>query len=340
MIHRHDIGSDEAKLRTVMFARALLVSLVLALMFVFQAESGGADLVPFRGVYWLVALQYLLLIVQGMAVSRGRAGDPKALATMQLVVDVAFVSALVFLTGGVASPFAFFYVFVILGAAVVLDRKGVYGFAAVASASYALLGFIQYAGALVPRYELGVVSEPLALEGAIFTVTVHIAAFVLVAMLGSYLVEERRAGESAVRRSSEQMRRLRDLHTGIVESISSGVMTIDRDGCITSINRAGCEITGFSLAELDLESVELLAPDFYKRIRAGKFFDAATGERGRWETRFRTKSGDVRYLGFSASRLDIEGAAEAGARRRLSGSDANSRNGAGLCPGREAPLAR
>ncbi|MBZ0252416.1 MAG: PAS domain S-box protein, partial [Candidatus Methylomirabilis sp.] len=163
-----------------------------------------------------------------------------------------------------------------------------------------------------PRYDLAPGEGAPAIEMTAMNAAVLIAANLIVALLASHLVEEIRRRDTAMASSGERMRRLSALHTGIVQSLGSGVLTVDREGRITSVNRAGAEILGFAEHELLLRPVEVAAPGFHKRIRSGELIDPSTGERGRWETVFPRRDGAERHLGFSASTLGVAGDPEAG----------------------------
>jgi two-component system sensor histidine kinase PilS (NtrC family) len=93
---------------------------------------------------------------------------------------------------------------------------------------------------------------PLALaeggaRGAIF---VHGAAFVATAALSGYLSEQLRStGERLAEREGD-LAAIRALHESIVQSVASGLLTVDREGRVTFLNRAGEQVMGLRSEEV------------------------------------------------------------------------------------------
>jgi len=299
-----------ASLRRLAFVRALLVGVVLGLTFLLQAQSGGADMEPFARVYRLIALQFALIIGQALVLKGDGPRSPSAFGAVQVALDVAFLTALVFVTGGVSSVYTFFYVFVILGAAISHGRVGAYSCATAASLCIGGLVAGEYWGWAPPRHLVQSDLPGAVVEVLIFTAAAQVAANVVVALLGSYLAGEIRSREQTIRSSDERMRRLRALHSGIVRSIGSGVFTTDSEGHITSVNRAGREITGFGEEALVGERLDAVAPEIYERLLAD--LEDTADDAPRSETTLVRGDGEERFIGYSVSPLDVEEGDEVG----------------------------
>jgi two-component system sensor histidine kinase PilS (NtrC family) len=84
----------------------------------------------------------------------------------------------------------------------------------------------------------------------------HAVAFVLTAALAAYLAEQlRSAGERLAAREVD-LAAMKVLHESIVQSLSSGLVTLDREGRITFLNRAAEQLTGLSLEAIRGDPVE------------------------------------------------------------------------------------
>jgi two-component system, NtrC family, sensor histidine kinase PilS len=282
-----DARADEAertRLTYVMAFRVGLVTLLLAAALI--AELGavaGEDASPVVGTLWaLIAATYGLTIIFALMLRRART---TWLATAQLAGDLVLTTALVHLTGNAESGFVFMYILVIVGAAFVLPRAAL----PTAAAAIAL-----YLGD-------GLLAQNLPLRALIRTLAVNAIAFAATAALAARLaIELRRAGEKLVSQAG-LLRDLAALHEHVIRGLTSGLVTVDRDGTILTFNDAAAAITGRAAADVvgqKLAAVMPAAADA-EALRRGEVVQevrAAGGER------------EARTLGISISPLsDGEG---------------------------------
>lgn len=113
---------------------------------------------PYAGVLAVAAAlgggNYLLYAWLGRARASAGPGLPvitNRLANAQIPLDLVCLTALVHLTGGVENPFAFYFVFHMIIASVLLSRRASYLQAALALALYLALTLLEYGG-LWPHY--------------------------------------------------------------------------------------------------------------------------------------------------------------------------------------------
>lgn len=213
---------------------------------------------------------------------------------LQLFVDVAFATAVVHFSGGADSFFGFLYLPVALYGAILFERRGAYGAAALASAGYGLaLWTAEYSG----TRELFGGPQPGTPLSALWVV--HTAALLLIALLGTALTRELRIAGEQLAESASSLRQLRDLHERTVESLTSGLLTTDLDGRITSFNPEAERISGRSAREvlgLDLETVLPGAREIVMVPRSPPI-------RPRARVAFRDHAGAERRLGLSGGVL-------------------------------------
>lgn len=191
-------------------------------------------------------------------------------ATAHVVFDVLLAGGLVALTGRAESVFIFMFLLAIVNGAILLGRRG---------ASLALLLSLGVYGAL-----LRIGGHLRGVPGT--TLWAHAAAFVATAALAAYLAEQLRStGERLAERESD-LADVTALHGAIVQSVASGLLTVDPRNRITFLNRAGEQITGLTADEVVGRPAGAVLPGF-----------AEDGRRG--EVDWTNARGDRLRLGFS-----------------------------------------
>ena len=97
---------------------------VVSLLTALALEAAGEDFstAEWRGFYATIALAFTAAVAYGVALPRVR--EPRRFAAINLVTDVAIVSALVHFSGGTESVFTFLYVVVAFYAAMLFERRG------------------------------------------------------------------------------------------------------------------------------------------------------------------------------------------------------------------------
>jgi two-component system sensor histidine kinase PilS (NtrC family) len=135
-----------------------------------------------------------------------------------------------------------------------------------------------------------------------YNLGIHLLGFIAIALLTSFLAENVSRAERLLEKKSEDYAELEVLHRDVIGSISSGLLTTDLEGNITSINRAGVEILRQGEAQLvgqKVWSCQLFAPEQWQRLTR------ASQKSGRLRDEVELRlSGEVVYIGFSLSELE------------------------------------
>jgi two-component system sensor histidine kinase PilS (NtrC family) len=235
-----------------MGARLALSLVSLGVAVALEAAGWIYSPAEWRGFYGTVIFALVATIGYGLILRRVR--RVKRFAVLNIATDIAIVSALVHLSGGSDSPFAFLYVLIGVYGAILLEPKGALICAVAGSLSY---GAVLLAGqrGWLPLRTIGPPDPTPVLLGMW---VVNAGGVVLVAWLASLLSAElRRAGEALEQRTSD-LSRLQTLHERTVESLKSGLLTTDLEGRITSFNSEAERITNQDRAcalGLDVEAV-------------------------------------------------------------------------------------
>jgi two-component system sensor histidine kinase PilS (NtrC family) len=277
-------------LARLLVARLVLAALafVLALALSRQEQTDAQVL----GLWAALALAFLSTAVSAALMSRVR-----RLATfgaVQLLADVAMVTALVHFSGGRVSAFGFLYLPIPVFGAVLFDRPGAYGAALLASAAYgaALLG------------TLG--ASP---EGAGFALwSAQTGALLVVALLASALTRELRVTGARLDASRARLFELRSLHERTVECLSSGLLTTDVERTITFFNPEAEHITGRRASDAIGRPLDEILPG------VGALADESGSAHGRMRSRVQVSGpdGELRHLGVAVSVLRGEDGRAAG----------------------------
>ena len=215
-------------------------------------------------------------------------------APVQIALDLGIITGIVYASGAQDSYFISLYLLAILMGSILFSRRGTF---LVAGFSFVLLGCITeitYYG-IIPRTAISTPS-PRALESWLGS---NLFAFFAVAYLGSLLAQTIQTKGVELERKSEALKDLQAFNNDIIESMRGGLLTVDLEGRILLINRAGAEITGHGFGLLRGQNVADVFPGFWP---------VEMDERGipralRKEVEVRTPAGATRFLGISISPL-------------------------------------
>ena len=281
-----------------MAARLLLMFAVFAgaLLWV-GAGRDGAEAAE-RALYGTLTFAFVSSAVCAAALKIVRRVD--VLSACQLVADLLAITSIVYFTDGARSLFSFLYLPLTVYAAMHFERVGAYATAAAASLCIAGLLWLDAAGAFGPGPRAAAWELRFAVWGA------HTGALLLVALLASTLARDTRLASARLASSASDLRELRSLHERTVESLTSGLVTLDTRGVVTSCNPEGARILERVRGEVVGAALDRVLPGAARLIERG----APSARRARLELEL--ANGDVRHLGVAASVLHADGSAPAG----------------------------
>lgn len=240
--------------------------------------------------YFLIGSTYFLTILYVIFLAKVK--HPLVFTALQLGLDLLFETALIAVTGGIESPFSFLYILTIVSASIFFYRKGGALMAAGATLFFGTMINLQYAQFLPFKSGVGLENKEI-----IYMLFLYMIAFFTVGILSGRLSE--RLHEKEVGFSD-----LRIFHEDIVQSMSSGLITTDLEGKITSFNRSASEITGFRPDEV----IGAIWWEFFSwedvRNRYRDLAQAGTSQR--FEGEIINKKGERCLLGVTISPLRNE----------------------------------
>jgi two-component system, NtrC family, sensor histidine kinase PilS len=166
---------------------------------------------------------------------------------IQSLCDVLLITGMIYATGGIHSIYSVFYPLVIIYSVFFLGRKGGFIVASISGIFYGLFADLEFYGVIYPLFSIPI-PDQLQNAGFVFTrIITHILSFYMIAFLASFVVEQERKTRALLVEKQSAFDQLDLLHRSIIESVDSGILTINLSGEIKSINRAATEITGLSL---------------------------------------------------------------------------------------------
>ena len=227
---------------------------------------------------------------------------------IQLACDALIVSGFIAVSGGITSYFAALYVLPIAAASSVQFRRGGMMIATLSALLYLGIVLTQYFGLA------GLIGAPfLDHEGALpplrivaYTTGLNVFLFFSIAFLSGSLADRLQRAGARLERASTEIADLQAFNQNVIDSLSSGLATTDRQGRILTFNRAAEAITGhpaLSVVGRRLEEVLELPPNVANDL--GRLAEPSRGRR--IETSYRTGDGRQIALGFTATPLQTPG---------------------------------
>ena len=248
----HSISDERNWLTWLVKVRILILMVLLAIeLVIIRLTPSSVPVVPFLTgmVLWFVLSLFFLFLVSVW-------NETRLQAILQVLADLAMVSLVVHLTGGIDSSLNFLYPLVIVVASMLLPRAWSYLSAALA---FILFGTVLELGyyEVLPSYSN---SHPKlkALQVVIF---VNLFAYFAIAYLAGLLVTKLRQVDVQLKNASGALENLQALHENIVQSMSGGVITTGLDGRIALVNRAAQQLLEISESDLCGRSAASLFQD-------------------------------------------------------------------------------
>jgi two-component system sensor histidine kinase PilS (NtrC family) len=292
------------KLFWLITIRVGVSSLLLGSAVFVQLTSPGN--VPGEPLFLLIGVNYALNILWTLTLKWSE--RHRWLVDIQLACDALIVSGFIAVTGGITSYFAALYVLPIAAASSVQFRRGGMMIATLSALLYVGIVVTQYfglAGLLgVSFFDREGALPPLRI--VVYTTSLNVFLFFSIAFLSGSLADRLQRAGVRLERASSEIADLQAFNQHVIDSLSSGLATTDRQGRILTFNRAAEAITGhpaFSVVGRRLEEVLELPPNVANDL--GRLSDPSRGRR--IETSYRTGDGRRIDLGFTATPLQTPG---------------------------------
>lgn len=282
--------SLKKNLQWLMALRVIITTFLLGATAYIQIRERYLYLFPSLDyIYIFISFTYFLTIVYGFLLSKIK--NLRAMAYQQILGDVVLTTILIYITGGTESIFSFVYLFSVISASMILYRRGGLIVASMSTILFGLLLNLEYYGVLIPLGRKGIEYTVHDAHYFFYLLGMNMAAFYLVAILSSHISQRLKEVEAELERKKIDYSKLEALYRDIVENVESGLISLDRDGHIGFLNKAGEDILGYRFDELYKVSVSKIFP----------WIDLKRKGQLRGEAIFKKKDGKDIFLGFSIS---------------------------------------
>ena len=244
-----------------MLFRTGLVTLLLGLMVMLALLSGqplSLGTVQAQSLFAVVVAAYASSLLYAVLARRGR--PRRGFFIILLGLDALLVSAVVHLTGGINSVWTFLYPLLIVEAAIVDLRRGALWSTALVALAFVfttlggywqLLPVVSDQESLPWRVSADVLGRSLLL---------NLAAQLGIAVLSAFLGGQLRQADTRVAQQQETIRDYVRLNESILNSLQSGLITLDNAGRVLSANPAALRLFGPSLREASSLELGKLLP--------------------------------------------------------------------------------
>jgi two-component system sensor histidine kinase PilS (NtrC family) len=249
------------RLRYLMLLRVAFVTFLLGIATFLEIK--GEDILPeisLLFLYLVIITSYILSLFYFFLLNLTK--NIKITLYIQALCDVLMITGLVYATGGISSVYAVFYTLVIIYSVLFLERRGGLIIASACSICYGLLLDLEYYKILTPLYAVVSQDNPFTAGYVFSKIIIYILSFYLIAFLAIFVVEQEKKTRTLLQEKETAFDQLDLLHRSIIESVDTGILTINLRGQIKSFNRAAEEITGYSFAEVEDKNIVDLFPEY------------------------------------------------------------------------------
>jgi two-component system sensor histidine kinase PilS (NtrC family) len=249
---------------------------------------------------------YLLLavsgVVGGVALALSRLGMPaKRVSWGVVVADVGFSAGIVYFSGGVSGQFTTVFCLTIAAAAFLLEMPGGLVTGVLSSACFIAFQLLEAWGVISPP---GKSALPHPHMSGLIDAYMHASMFLLVGTVGGYLADRIKLKGRALQYAESALEQLRIDTNYILENMSSGVLVVDTDGRVLTMNAAAEEILELRKEDVLSHHVDTAlgrrTPDLAQELVQSL---ASERPRRRQEISGHSRAGAYRPMGISISPL-------------------------------------
>jgi len=283
----------------LMLWRVIILTVLLAIAFVFQlSERKYFFISTTNQFYYFISIFYLVTMAYAFFLKKVK--DLRRFTVVQLVIDHLFITGLIYYTGGIGSFFSIAYIFSIIGCSILLYKRGAFYAASLSTFLYGLTLLLQLYGWIRPP---GQVVTPEASQ-VFYSLIIYLAAYYIVAFLSSIISEELKKKKTELIQKQVDYDQLETFNRNIVQSLDSGLLTIDLNGRINFLNRTAEKILNRKGSELKNASIYDLFPEMGGVVEEMKRKPPdISSDYQRYEAILTGEYGGKIYLGFSISPL-------------------------------------
>ncbi len=223
---------DQTLHKKLIFLNSLRIAIISALALV-----SGIILLFFNAPYSLLSIIISLAVAIAVSIlffPLEKLLKIRKLLYLQLTFDILMITLLVYLSGGIVSPFYFLYILPIIVAAIFFSRRDTLIIATVSFICFGTLSDLLYLN-IIPFYPSFAVSD-VALGTFIYNLLMSFIAFASVSFISSYYFERIKKTGEQLKNIQENLQDMMLLNNSVMEKMENGFITSDAQGRIVSYN--------------------------------------------------------------------------------------------------------
>jgi two-component system sensor histidine kinase PilS (NtrC family) len=279
----------QQRLKKLILYRLILTTVTFLMGLLFQLQGISAMWGPYALFYFLIFLIYATTIIFALLIRKVK--DVTFMIYVQTTADALIITGIIYITGGGSSVFFPLYILAVLQAGVMLEKKGGLMAASVCSICYGLLLNME------SLWVIPSLSPRLPYNSVVMLYKLFLAflAFYLSGYLTGYLAEEARRRGGELTKTKEDYSRLEAFNRDVIQSMQSGLMTVNLKERISFLNKAGEKILGIAISQFR----DRLIHDLFRELKD----NVHEGLNSRTEITFAKPDGEEIRLGLSISSL-------------------------------------
>lgn len=236
-------------LRWYLFIRVILFTLLISIPIMLLASDRQIILPSSPVITFFLLFIYSYSILSSFIIKKKKK-HLKRFGLIQILSDTVFIALLVYATGSSQSIFTPVFILPILAGGLIMYRIGGLIPAAASTILYGICLTLEYFKIIPAYYGNYQYIEIYKYEVSTSIFAVYGLTFFLIALLSGLLAKKVRTAEDALSFTEMKLDRLALLHKQIFDDISTGIITLDPSGFITSCNPAAANITGYPAEEV------------------------------------------------------------------------------------------
>lgn len=272
--------------------RVILFTLLLGITILLQARDRQVILPPPQFILAFIISVYIYSVLSALVLQKKNL-NLQRFGKIQVLSDTIFIALLVYATGCSQSIFTPVFILPILAGGLILFRIGGLIPAATSTLLYGAVLTLEYLKIIPPYFQdyRYIVVRDYNVITNIFAV--YGLTFFLIAILSGLIARKLRTTEEALSLTESKLDQLLLLYKQIFDDIFTGIITLNTEGRITSINPSASNISGYTAREVTGQPFNKFFPSFL------------TTTHNRYVTGFRKKNGPDIRIGYSCSELRI-----------------------------------
>ena len=224
------------RLTTLILFRIITVTAILATSAIMSFRSADWWTPTQQIMLSSIGLMYLISILYLLAVKYNENYLLQSIA--QIFGDLLFWSCMVYITGGLSSPFTFLYNLTIILSSLVFRKRGIVGTTITSCLMLLGLTWMESHKIFFETLQLQSATESLFEIEVIYRFFLNVCMFSLIAVLSYYIAGQVRSSEDSLVQQQLNLDEQKRLNRSIIQGMRSGLLMAGLDGKIHFINRA------------------------------------------------------------------------------------------------------